>query len=371
LESSDDYTGSFEQRPINRYEVMGLASFELDLFGRLKNMSEAALQSYLATEEAEKTIRISLVSQVGQSYLDERLATELLSLAERTLATRRATHAFIESRVQSGQSSLLDLEQARSMVEVVSAEVADRRQEVLRAGNALSLLLGSFEHLNLPPATPLMEQRFADLPQGIASSVLLKRPDVMEAEHMLRAADADIGAARAAFFPSISLTGRLGYMSEDLSYLFAGPSSFWSFLPRINLPVFSGGANRANLDLAELRKERSILQYEQAIQNAFREAADTLKSKALLADRLAAQKRYLASQHLVLELAMTNYINGASTYLVVLDAQRGVFEAEQTLLSIRRAQLGNEISLYSALGGGMNVTDSERPAAQLPAARNL
>ncbi|MDR1660586.1 MAG: efflux transporter outer membrane subunit [Desulfovibrio sp.] len=360
-EASDAYEGVFDDRAgnrygDNRYAVTGVAFFEPDLFGRLKNMSDAALRRYLATEEAEKAVRIALVSQVAQSYLAERLAAELGRLVERTLVSRQTSYAFVERRVQSGQSSLLDLEQARGLVEAAKADAAARKDERIRAENALKLLLGSFAVQQLPPPTALMEQRFAELPDGIPSVVLLKRPDIMEAEFNLKAANAEIGAARAAFFPSITLTGKLGSQSDELRLLFDGVTSFWSFLPTISLPVFSGGRNKANLELAEIRKEKEIVQYEQRIQTAFREVTDGLLTRAALAEKLAAQERYLQSQRLVLQLATSNYTNGAVSYLTVLDAQRSVFEAERELLAARREQLANDISLYAALGGGLEDT---------------
>jgi Cu(I)/Ag(I) efflux system outer membrane protein len=349
---ADEYAGAFRGGSREEYSLMVMPSFDPDFSGRLRSLNEAALHRYLATEEAAKALRISLISQVAQAYLDERLAGELHELAARTLESRLASVDFIEHRIRSGQSSLQDLEQARSLVEAGAAELAAQEQARIRARHALDLLLGTFDPRVLPESPPLLEQELALLPRNAPSSILLARPDVMEAEHLLQAANADIGAARAAFFPSVSLTGQLGYMSGDLDALFTPGSSLWSFLPKITLPLFSGGRNRANLELAEIRKEISILQYEKTIQKAFREVADALLTRASLADRLAAQRRYLDSQRLVLRLAGNNYANGAASYLEVLDAQRGVFDAERTLLGLRRDQLANDISLYSALGGG-------------------
>ncbi|MDR3175765.1 MAG: efflux transporter outer membrane subunit, partial [Desulfovibrio sp.] len=347
-----EYSGQVEGRHAEVLEVGLMPSFELDFFGRVKNMSEAALQSYLATVEAEKTVRISLIAQVAESYLNERLAVEQLQLARDNLASWRKSYAFVEKRVQSGQSSLLDLEQARSMVEFASAAVAERERQVIQAGNALRLLIGSFAAHELPVPVPLRGQALAALPSDMPSAVLLERPDVQEAEHALLEANADIGAARAAFFPSINLTGNLGYMSEELNRLIAGPNAAWFFLPRVTLPIFSGGSLMAGLDLAEVRRESSVARYEKAVQTAFTEAADALRSRASYSRQYKAQERYLASQRTVLNLAMNRYVNGAVSYLEVLDAQRGLYQAEQDLLGIRRDQLLNEIRLYKALGGG-------------------
>ncbi|MDR3073540.1 MAG: efflux transporter outer membrane subunit [Deltaproteobacteria bacterium] len=358
-EGSGGWTGDFRGASSRTYEVAAVPFFDLDLFGRLKNMSESALQSYLGTKEAEKAVRIALVSQVAQAYLTETLAEERRQLAADTLESWRKSFSFIERRVQSGQSSLLDMEQARSMIEAASAAVAEREREAVQAGNALRLLTGSFERRELPPVTPLRSLTFAALPQGIASTALLNRPDVMEAEHALLAANADIGAARAAFFPSISLTGNLGYMSADLTALFSGATSVWSFLPTVSLPLFNAGRNAANLELAEVRKESSVARYEKSIQTAFREVADGLMSRASFEKQREAQERYLASQRLVLKLAMGRYANGAISYLEVLDAQRAIFQAEQDLLGIRRDQLANDILLFSALGGGLRAASGE------------
>lgn len=353
-EGANSYSGGFQRSTDKSYEAaVAVPAFELDFFGRLKNMSESSRQKYLATREAEKAVRITLVSQVAQGYLAERLTMERLQLTENNLESWRKSYTFVEGRVRSGQSSLLEMEQARSQMEFASASVAQRQREVTQAMNALHLLLGSFEKQELPAATSLAAQSFAGLPGNVSSAVLLDRPDVMEAEHNLLAANADIGAARAAFFPSISLTGSLGYMSEDLKTLFSGATSVWSFLPQLTLPIFTGGKNSANVELANIRKESSIVQYEKTIQSAFREVADALMTRASFADQFEAQKKYLASQRLVLELATKRYISGVVSYLEVLDAQRGVFQAEQDLLDIRREQLVNEINLYSALGGGL------------------
>jgi Cu(I)/Ag(I) efflux system outer membrane protein len=330
-----------------------MPAFELDLFGRLQNLSASALESYLASEEAARAAFLVLISQVAQGFFNKLSALEQLRLAQHTWESRLKSYAFIESRVRSGQSSLLDLEQARSLVEAAAVMTAEREREFLWADNALRLLSGGFEPQSLPAAIPLLQQKLGDLPQGVVSAALLQRPDIREAEHRLRAANADIGAARAAFFPSISLTGELGYMSDDLSALFSG--GVWSFMPKISLPIFSGWRLSANLELAEARQQSAIVQYEKVIQSAFREAADALLARGHFARQLAAQTRYLNSQKLALELALNRYANGAASYLEALDAQREVFTAQQNLLDIRREQLSNEVGLYIALGGGLET----------------
>ena len=361
-------TGGAGMRTQRAYEAaLTVPAFELDFFGRLKNLTEASLERYLASREAEKTVRLTLVSQVAQTWLEERLASERLQLAKVTLKSWRSSLVFIESSVISGQSSLLELEQARSMVEFATSAVAQRERELVFASNALQLLLGSFEKRMLPTALPLEEQKLAELPEELSSAVLLGRPDVMEAEHNLRAANADIGAARAAFFPAISLTGSMGYISNDLSTLFSSGSTAWTFLPRITLPVFTAGRNRFNLEIATIRRESSVIQYEKTLQTAFREVADSLMSRASFIRQIEAQKKYLASQNLVLELAGQRYINGTISYLEVLVAQRNVFQVKQDMLTIRHEQLVNEINLYTALGGGLTgslINAPEKGSAQ-------
>lgn len=354
LDGSDTVSGSFyDQKPKDKFAPMlTIPAFELGFFGRVKNLSGAALERYLASEEAAKTAQISLVAQIAQSWADLRLARESLQLARETAQSWQASYAFMENRLRSGQASVLELEQARGAAASAQAALAQQEQEAVRAANALSLLLGSFEKRNLPPAVPLAEQVMAPLPSSLASSVLLRRPDVLEAEHKLRAANADIGAARAAFFPVISLTGSAGYASGALTSLFDGAASVWTFVPRLVLPIFTAGRNKANLDLATVRKESSVTTYEKTLQTAFREVADALMTRQHYAGQLAAQQEYLAVQRRVLALAKGRYASGTISYIEVLDAQRTVYAAEQALLTIRRNQLVNDSNLYAALGGG-------------------
>lgn len=365
LDGGDTLSGSFLAAGKDNFAGgVSLPSFELDFFGRVKNLSESALEKYLASSEAEKAARIALVSQTAQSWLAERLASEKLDLARKTLKSWNDSYAFMSQRTRSGQASPLELEQARGIAESAAAAVAQRERELTLATNALRLLVGDFNHKSVASATPLESQSLAELPENVASAVLLTRPDVMEAEHNLRSANADIGAARAAFFPSISLTANLGYASNELLNLFDGTTSVWAFLPRITLPIFTAGRNRANLNLAEVRKQSSVTQYEKTIQTAFRETADALMTRAAFGRQLEAQKRYLVSQRAVLDLATRRYVNGAVSYLEVLDAQRNVYLAEETLLDIRQNRLVNDINLYSALGGGLEETTPAASALQ-------
>jgi Cu(I)/Ag(I) efflux system outer membrane protein len=353
LMAQEEVTGGARQETMRDYDTSLSLSFQLDFFGRLKNMSQAAFEEYLSSQEAFRAARISLVAEVAEAYLLSRFYWEKLSIAEKTLSSNRASLAFIEERLLSGQSSLLDLEQARSMVAFAEAAKAEAKTEIARADSALSLLLGSFGHLDLLKARPLSAWKPARLPDQVPSKVLLQRPDVLAAEHMLLASHADIGAARAAFFPSLSLTGNTGYMSPELGDLIGGQSQRWSFLPKLTIPIFQGGRNRANLDLSYIRRDKAVAEYEKAIQTAFREVSDSLLAREAINQQYAAQAKYLSVQRRVMELASNRYQNGVISYLEVLEAQRDVFEAEMTLLEIARMRLMNEIKLYAALGGGL------------------
>jgi Cu(I)/Ag(I) efflux system outer membrane protein len=348
-------TGGPERDTARSYELSVMSAFEADFFGRLRNMTEAAFERYLASEEAARAARLSLIAQVAEAYLESRMAQEGLGLARRTQANWRDSLAFIEQRLISGQSALLDLEQARAQVARAEAAVAENEVALSRADSNLKLLLGAQGDIILPPAWTLAKWPEIHLPENISSLTLLKRPDILEAEHQLIASHADIGAARAAFFPSLSLTGQFGYMSGELNTLVAGSNAAWNFLPRLTVPLFAGGRNRQNLELAEVRRSQAVVTYEKAIQTAFREVSEALLVRPRLIKQHSAQLNYINVQRRVLELAQNRYQNGVISYLDVLEAQRDVFEAEMALLNIRRSQLLNDISLYLALGGGLDT----------------
>jgi Cu(I)/Ag(I) efflux system outer membrane protein len=351
--ASDSVQGASDKSTSSDYEVgLSIPAFELDFFGRVRNMTQAALDEYLATAHSERYARIAIVSSVAGAYLDTRLAWERKKLTERNLQNFKASMAFVEERILSGQSSLLDLERARGLVEFAYSELAGRKAEIVRAENALNILLGNFDPKELSEPLALLKWPTLELPSGLSSTNLLNRPDILEAEHQLMGANADIGVARAAFFPTISLTGILGFMSMELSSLFSTDTDQWSFTPKLTLPLFSGGRNRQNLALAEIRKEMAVVNYEKAIQGAFKEVLEALSVRADIAERFSHQQRYLATQRRVLELASNRYQSGVISYLEVLEAQRDVYDAEMTLLEIKREQVFNDISLYTALGGG-------------------
>ncbi|MDR2387122.1 MAG: efflux transporter outer membrane subunit [Deltaproteobacteria bacterium] len=354
-ELSQETSGGSKRETEESYEAsLMLPVFEIDYLNRLGHLERGALERYLGTIEAGRYAKITLVSSVAGAYLENRLAEERVKLMESNLNNFRVSRAFVEERIRSGQADLLELEQARGLVAYAEAQLEGRKAELIRSQNELAFWLGDFESLplELPRAWPLLKWPRLNLPEGLRSEVLLNRPDVMEAERALIAANANIGAARAAFFPSIGLTGSLGLMGLDLASLFRGGGDLWSFGPRITIPIFTAGRNRANLDLAEIRKDMAIVDYEMAIQKAFREVAEGLSLRERLAQRLKAQSNYLGIQRRVLELASNRYQNGVISYLEVLEAQRSVLEAELDLLEIKKDWIFNDLALFAALGGG-------------------
>lgn len=333
---------------------LGMSSYELDLFGRVRNLNEAAWQEVLRTTDNQRSIQLSLVAEVTNAWLALAADQARLALAQETLRSREASYALTEQSHRLGATSGLVLAQNQTTVESARADAAAYISQIARDHNALQLLVGS----SVPPQLlPGAEHNAATLlllavPAQIPSSVLLARPDVMAAERSLQATYANIGAARAAFFPSISLTASLGTASNELSGLFSGGNATWSFLPQIRLPIFDGGRNQANLDVAEANQRVALAQYEKVIQSAFREAADALAERATLADRIAAQSALLTATQRVYALSDARFKAGADNYLTVLDAQRSLYAAQQALLSLRLAEQVNRITLYKVLGGG-------------------
>lgn len=351
-EASQKVSGKLENSRTQRDYTAGLnLSADFDLFGRLKNLSEADRQRYFASEEAHRAVHILLIANVSQSYYNRRLAWAQLQLARQTLTNYQRSYAFVEKQLLTGSSNVLALEQARGAIESTRSEIAKRQGELAQASNALQLLLGS--DLRLPDDQPSgSDIQGVALPPALSSQILLQRPDIMQAEHELQAANANIGAARAAFFPSITLTSALSASSTDLSGLFSAGSGMWSFVPNITLPIFNAGRNQANLDLAEIRQQQSVVNYEQKIQGAFKEVADSLALRQSLQDQLTAQQRYLDSLTITLQRARVLYQNGAVSYIEVLSAERALFTTQQTLLDLQYARQVNEITLFTALGGG-------------------
>jgi multidrug efflux system outer membrane protein len=337
------------------YQVgLSLASFELDFFGRVRNLSEAALNEYLATEEARQAVQISLVAQVAQAYLAERAFAEQQTLAQSTLDGRQTTYQLAQKRFEVGATSALDLRLNETLVQSARISLATLARQRAQAENALTLLVG--KPLADKPAGPTLSEQnlVTDLPAGLPSDLLTRRPDIRAAELRLKAANANIGAARAAFFPRISLTAGIGTVSDELSGLFKAGSRAWTFAPQLVLPIFDAGRNRGNLNLAEVRKDLAVAAYEKSIQTAFREVADALVARGSLDEQIDAQQAFLDATAERLKLADLRYQSGVASSLDLLDAQRDLFSAQQALVQTRLLRLTNAIDLYRALGGGLN-----------------
>lgn len=332
---------------------LALASFELDFFGRVKNLSEAALAQYLATEEAHKTVRIVLIASVANTYLALRADQGALALTERTLDTRVASLALTKLKFDNGVSSALDVAQAESLVQGARATLAALRRQIAQDRNALQLLVGQPATLELPADATLDDVPPApELAVGLPSDLLANRPDIRQAEQQLRAANVNIGAARAAFFPRITLTGAAGVASGDLLGLFKSGSLAWSFTPQVTIPIFDAGRNQANLDAAQVARDIGIAQYEKAIQTAFREVADALAARATLGEQLRAQQAMVDAETARFKLADLRYRNGVANYLDLLDAQRSLFVAQLATVQVQLSQLQSAVTLYKVLGGG-------------------
>jgi len=337
-----------------RYNAgLGLAVFELDFWGRVRNLTAAARSEYLATVQAARSFRLSLIREVAVAYLTALEARERLELAEATVNSRREGLRIAKRRLDSGVTSALDYSQTETLLTQAETELAALRLSQAQNTNYLVSLIGGPIEGTLPPPVPLAEQtRVEALAAGLPSDLLANRPDIIAAEERLRAARANIGAARAAFFPSISLTGSYGYASSELDDLIGDDGLTWSFGPSIDLPLFDYGRRRANLTVAQAREIIAIADYERTIQAGFREVADALAGRRYLAEQVEAQERALDAQRRLAELAQTRYREGVARYIEVLDAERSLFSAEQALLQARRAQVANLVTLYVALGGG-------------------
>jgi multidrug efflux system outer membrane protein len=335
--------------------TVGLAvtGYELDFFGRVRSLSDVALAQYLATDEARKTAQISLVSQVALTYLSMLADDQLLEVTKQTLGTREESFKLTKLKFDNGAASELDFRQAESLLEGARVAFAQQTRQRALDENALVLLLGQQVPADLPAGLPLLDQRVvADLPAGVPSEVLVRRPDVRAAEQQLVAANANIGAARAAFFPKITLTGSVGTASSELNGLFKSGSAAWTFAPQLLLPIFDAGRNSANLASAKVGRDIAVAQYERAIQTAFREVSDALAGRATLGEQLRAQTAQTRAEEVRFKLADLRYRNGASSYLDVLDAQRALFTAQQALVQTQAQQVQNLVTVYKVLGGG-------------------
>ena len=332
---------------------VGIPSFELDLFGHFASLSHAALERYTAQSEARRATQLSLIAAVATAYLTLAADAEHEQLGKETLESQQASYALTEQRHALGAASALELSQARTTVETARADVARYAGVVAVDKNALNLLVGTTaDPALLPDGIDIGVSGLAPLPAGLPSAVLLRRPDILEAEHALRAADATIGAARAAFFPTITLTGNVGSTSTELSGLFKSGTGTWSFAPQLTLPIFAIGTLRANLHSVQADRNIAVAHYELAIQTGFREVADALALTDALEQQRAAQQTLAEATEQAYHLSDARYKAGKDSYLALLDAQRSHYAARQSLISIRLADESNRVTLYKVLGGG-------------------
>jgi outer membrane protein, multidrug efflux system len=326
----------FNQTISNMYSVGLNASWEIDFFGRIQSLKDQALAQYLSTAQARKAAEISLVSQVADQYLQVLEADDLLRVTQDTQKTAQASFNITKLQFDTGAGSELDLRQAQTVVEMARANQQSQQRLRAQAENALALLVGEPLPDDLPLGMTMNDQNFlTDIPAGLPSDLLTRRPDIIEAEENLLSANANIGAARAAFFPKVSLTGSFGTLSPSLGGLFKPGSAAWSFAPTITLPIFEGGQNKANLDLANVQKNIQIAQYEKSIQTAFREVADGLAARGTYDQQIQALERNTFAERRRLDLSNLRYTNGADSYLSVLTAQTDLYTSQQLLITAR------------------------------------
>ncbi len=332
---------------------VGTTAYEIDLFGRVRSLNEQALERYFATEEAQRSAQISLVAEVAIQYFALRQAQEQLLLARQTLAAVEESYSLNKATTEAGATSELDLRTAEGQVQTAKINVLTYEREATQAHNALVLLVGQTLPTDLSAPRAFSDNRMlADIPAGLPSALVQRRPDILAAEHTLKAANADIGAARAAFFPSLSFTGSIGSASTELSRLFGAGTGAWSFAPQITVPLFTGGQLRAELDVAQVSMRIEVANYEKAIQVAFREVADALIANSSYTTQIQAEAALINAQQIRFDLANARYRQGEDSYLNVLSAQRDLYSAQQGLLQTQYDKLASQISLYKALGGG-------------------
>ncbi|MEO6699101.1 MAG: efflux transporter outer membrane subunit [Paraperlucidibaca sp.] len=342
---------------------IGISNFELDVFGRLSNLSDSAREQFLASSDTQRSIALSLISEVASAWLTLAADAEQLSLSEQTQQARQQAFDLVSQRVNAGVGSRLDSTAAESSLHIAIASTAELRALVAQDKNALSLLLGTHLPAELTPTQLPSKATIDTLPGGIPAEVLVARPDVMAAEHLLKARYADIGAARAAFFPSISLTASTGSASTELSGLFGGGTRVWSFAPQIRIPLFAAGRNLANLRISQADRDIAVAQYEKTVQTAFREVADALATLSTRDEQLNARRAITKANDERLTLAQARFDAGLDNYLSLLDSQREAFSSAQDRIRAELAHQAAIITLYKALGGGTAAP----PPAQMPA----
>jgi len=352
-----DLSGMGKPVTLEQYSVsLGISSWEIDFFGRIRSLKERALEEYLATAQARRSAQVLLVSELATTFLAMAADQDRLKLASSTLDVQQSVYGLIQKRFQLGLASELDLSRAQTQVEAARGDLARYTQLVAQGRNGLELLVGA----QLPEE--LLPNGLADISPprqvfaGLSSEVLLDRPDILAAEHQLRAANANIGAARAAFFPRIALTTALGTASSELTGLFKAGSGAWSYIPQFVMPIFDARLWSA-LEASKVQGEIAVAEYERSIQRAFREVADTLAEQASLEGQLQAQGGLVQAAEQTHRLATARYMHGLDSYLSVLDAQRSLYGAQQGLVSLQFARLANRVRLYAVLGGGAGDAD--------------
>ncbi|ETD73128.1 multidrug transporter [Pelistega indica] len=337
---------------------IGLNSFELDFFGKIRNQTEAALESFYATEQAQRTAYISVVTTLANTYFSLRSLEEMEQLYKDTIASYQASYQLTNARFKAGVASMLDVNQAKSSLESAKASLAQLQRSKEQTKNSLEVILGQEMPASLPKAAPFGSDVMLDtIPAGLPSDLLTRRPDIMADEHNLKAANANIGAARAAFFPSISLTAMFGVASAQLGHLFNSGQEMWSFAPSISLPVFTAGSLQGSLDVAKIRKDIQVATYEKDIQTAFQEVNDALIGVKTYKDQLNALRSQTSAAEQSLKLSTMRYKSGIDSFLQVQSAQVTVLTVKQNFLSVGLESLQNKIALYKALGGGWSATD--------------
>jgi multidrug efflux system outer membrane protein len=333
---------------------VGLTSWELDMFGRIRSLKDQALEIWLATAEAQRSTRISLVAEVASDWLTVAAYQQRLALAQQTLQSQFKTLELTQRRHAVGVASGSDLASVQGSVENARADVANYGSALAQARNALELVVGTSLTDDLQPDSDSNTDAvmLAPLPANLSSQVLLERPDVLYAEHNLKAANANIGAARAALFPTIALTASTGSTSDALSSLFSAGTRTWSFTPTISVPIFQAGALQASLDSAKIANDIAVAEYEKAIQSAFSEVADALAVRARVEERIDAQRAYVEATQRSHTLAEARFRHGIASYLEALDAQRSLYSAQQSLITLRLEEIANRVTIYKVLGGG-------------------
>ncbi|MFH0726392.1 MAG: efflux transporter outer membrane subunit [Pseudomonadota bacterium] len=352
---SESFSGTGRASTAEQYSVgLGNSSFELDFFGRVRSLKDQALEQYLATEHALGSTRISLVAEVARNYLTLAADRERLKLARETLSSRQYSLVLVQGRFDAGVTTALDLYQAQTTVDSARADIAGYLSQIAQDENALSLVLGAAAPTGLlPDGLAETISPIGEIPVGLPSDVLRHRPDILQAESLLKAANANIGAARAAFFPRITMVSGVGTASDSLLDLFQSGTTIWNFTPKIQLPIFDAGSNQANLKVAQADRDIAIAQYEKAIQVAFREVADALAQRGTIDDQLAARESLADASAKSYFLSEARYEKGVDSFLTVLDSQRSLYSARQTLITTRLSRLINQVTLYKVTGGGV------------------